>query len=144
MLTTEYSLSRDIELKEALGGSVTVLNVGEADTEPTLFLSINLFGQEKRDILNRNLFEYAILTHSIDPLSKDYIKIRYSDGKIEDYCQIKGINIKSNHHHLGESPGEEAIIKAFDYIVEKGYELASSHTISFADFGPRNVYKKKK
>jgi electron transfer flavoprotein beta subunit len=32
----EYALSRAIELKEALGGSVTVLNVGEADTEPTI------------------------------------------------------------------------------------------------------------
>lgn len=32
----EYALSRAIELKETLGGSVTVLNVGEADTEPTI------------------------------------------------------------------------------------------------------------
>ncbi len=32
----EYALSRAIELKEAQGGSVTVLNVGEADTEPTI------------------------------------------------------------------------------------------------------------
>jgi electron transfer flavoprotein beta subunit len=33
----EYALSRAIELKEAKGsGSVTVLNVGEADTEPTI------------------------------------------------------------------------------------------------------------
>ncbi len=32
----EYALSRAIELKETLGGSVTVLNVGEIDTEPTI------------------------------------------------------------------------------------------------------------
>lgn len=32
----EYALSRAIELKEALGGTVTVINVGEADTEPTI------------------------------------------------------------------------------------------------------------
>lgn len=32
----EYALSRAIELKEAYGGSVTVLNVGEVDTEPTI------------------------------------------------------------------------------------------------------------
>lgn len=32
----EYALSRAIEIKEAKGGSVTVLNVGEADTEPTI------------------------------------------------------------------------------------------------------------
>ena len=32
----EYALSRAIELKEAGGGTVTVLNVGEADTEPTI------------------------------------------------------------------------------------------------------------
>jgi electron transfer flavoprotein beta subunit len=32
----EYALSRAIELKEALGGTVTVLNVGEGDTEPTI------------------------------------------------------------------------------------------------------------
>lgn len=32
----EYALSRAVELKEAQGGSVTVLNVGEVDTEPTI------------------------------------------------------------------------------------------------------------
>jgi electron transfer flavoprotein beta subunit len=32
----EYALSRAVELKEAGGGTVTVLNVGEADTEPTI------------------------------------------------------------------------------------------------------------
>lgn len=32
----EYALSRAIEIKEALGGSVTVLNIGESDTEPTI------------------------------------------------------------------------------------------------------------
>lgn len=32
----EYALSRAIEIKEAFGGTVTVLNVGEADTEPTI------------------------------------------------------------------------------------------------------------
>lgn len=32
----EYALSRAIELKEAQGGTVTVLNVGEIDTEPTI------------------------------------------------------------------------------------------------------------
>jgi electron transfer flavoprotein beta subunit len=32
----EYALARAIELKEAQGGTVTVLNVGEADTEPNI------------------------------------------------------------------------------------------------------------
>lgn len=32
----DYALARAVELKEQLGGSLTVLNVGEADTEPTL------------------------------------------------------------------------------------------------------------
>jgi electron transfer flavoprotein beta subunit len=32
----EYALTRAIELKEQLGGTVTVLNVGEADTEPNI------------------------------------------------------------------------------------------------------------
>ncbi len=32
----DYALARAIELKEASGGTVTVLNVGEADTEPTI------------------------------------------------------------------------------------------------------------
>src|SRR5690606_6486682 len=32
----EYALSRAIELKEAQGGTVTVINVGEAETEPTI------------------------------------------------------------------------------------------------------------
>jgi electron transfer flavoprotein beta subunit len=32
----EYALSKAIDLKEQLGGTVTVINVGEADTEPTI------------------------------------------------------------------------------------------------------------
>lgn len=32
----DYALARAVELKEASGGSVTVLNVGEANTEPTI------------------------------------------------------------------------------------------------------------
>lgn len=32
----DYALARAVELKEASGGSITVLNVGESETEPTL------------------------------------------------------------------------------------------------------------
>lgn len=32
----DYALARAVELKEASGGTITVLNVGEAETEPTL------------------------------------------------------------------------------------------------------------
>jgi electron transfer flavoprotein beta subunit len=32
----DYALARAVELKEATGGKVTVLNVGEAETEPTI------------------------------------------------------------------------------------------------------------
>lgn len=32
----DYALARAVELKEELGGSITVLNVGEAETEPTI------------------------------------------------------------------------------------------------------------
>ena len=32
----DYALARAVELKEATGGSITVLNVGEPETEPTL------------------------------------------------------------------------------------------------------------
>ncbi|RIV19974.1 electron transfer flavoprotein beta subunit/FixA family protein [Fibrisoma montanum] len=32
----DYALARAVELKEKLGGTVTVLNVGEADTEPVI------------------------------------------------------------------------------------------------------------
>lgn len=32
----DYALARAVELKEASGGSVTALNVGEAETEPTI------------------------------------------------------------------------------------------------------------
>ncbi len=32
----DYALARGVELKEQTGGSLTVLNVGEAETEPTL------------------------------------------------------------------------------------------------------------
>ncbi len=36
VIKDEYALTRAIELKEKLGGTVTVLNVGEADTEPNI------------------------------------------------------------------------------------------------------------
>jgi len=32
----DYALARAVELKEQLGGSITALNVGEAETEPTI------------------------------------------------------------------------------------------------------------
>ena len=32
----DYALARAVELKEQSGGSITVLNVGEAETEPTI------------------------------------------------------------------------------------------------------------
>lgn len=32
----DYALARAVELKESSGGSITVLNVGEAETEPTI------------------------------------------------------------------------------------------------------------
>ena len=32
----DYALARAVELKESLGGTITVLNVGEAETEPTI------------------------------------------------------------------------------------------------------------
>ncbi|HHP7241439.1 MAG TPA: electron transfer flavoprotein subunit beta/FixA family protein [Cyclobacteriaceae bacterium] len=32
----DYALARAVELKESVGGKITVLNVGEADTEPTI------------------------------------------------------------------------------------------------------------
>ncbi|MEO1050089.1 MAG: electron transfer flavoprotein subunit beta/FixA family protein [Bacteroidota bacterium] len=32
----DYALARAVEIKEQSGGSITVLNVGEADTEPTI------------------------------------------------------------------------------------------------------------
>src|SRR5690606_20470328 len=32
----DYALARAVELKEQTGGSLTAINVGEADTEPTL------------------------------------------------------------------------------------------------------------
>lgn len=32
----DYSLARAVELKEQTGGSITVMNVGEAETEPTI------------------------------------------------------------------------------------------------------------
>jgi electron transfer flavoprotein beta subunit len=32
----DYALARAVEIKESTGGTITVLNVGEADTEPTI------------------------------------------------------------------------------------------------------------
>ena len=42
----DYALARAVDLKQQLGGSITVLNVGEAETEPTIRKALAIGGDD--------------------------------------------------------------------------------------------------
>lgn len=65
----EYALSRAIELKEALGGTVTVINVGEADTEPTIRKALAI-GADDAIRVNANPLNAFFVASQIAALAK--------------------------------------------------------------------------
>ncbi|MGB3588290.1 MAG: electron transfer flavoprotein subunit beta/FixA family protein [Tunicatimonas sp.] len=66
----DYSLARAIELKEQHGGSVTVINVGEAETEPTIRKALAI-GADDAIRINANPTDSFFVAQQIASVVKD-------------------------------------------------------------------------
>lgn len=66
----DYALARAVELKEASGGTLTVLNVGEADTEPTIRKALAI-GADKAVRINANPKDAYFVSEQIAVYAKD-------------------------------------------------------------------------
>jgi len=66
----DYSLARAIELKEQHGGSVTVINVGEAETEPTIRKALAI-GADDAIRINANPADSFFVAQQIASVVKD-------------------------------------------------------------------------
>lgn len=66
----DYALARAVELKEKSGGSVTVLNVGEADTEPTIRKALAI-GADKGVRINAHPKDAYFVAEQIAAYAKD-------------------------------------------------------------------------
>ncbi len=65
----DYALARAVELKEASGGSVTVLNVGEANTEPTIRKALAI-GADDAIRVNAMPADTTFVAHQIAEIAK--------------------------------------------------------------------------
>jgi electron transfer flavoprotein beta subunit len=65
----DYALARAVELKEASGGSVTVLNVGEANTEPTIRKALAI-GADDAIRVNAIPADATFVAHQIAEIAK--------------------------------------------------------------------------
>ena len=65
----DYALARSIELKEANGGSVTVLNVGEQNTEPTIRKALAI-GADDAIRVNANPTDSMFVAQQIAEVAK--------------------------------------------------------------------------
>jgi electron transfer flavoprotein beta subunit len=65
----EYALARAIEIKEAKGGTVTVINIGEGDTEPTIRKALAIGAD---DAIRVNAFpkDALFVAHQIAAIAK--------------------------------------------------------------------------
>lgn len=66
----EYALTRAIELKEAKGGTVTVLNVGEADAEPNIRKALAI-GADDAIRVNANPTDAFFVAQQITAVAKE-------------------------------------------------------------------------
>ena len=66
----DYALARAVELKETLGGSITVLNVGEANTEPTIRKALAI-GADDAIRINANPSDPMFISQQIAEVAKD-------------------------------------------------------------------------
>src|SRR6187549_4094268 len=67
----DYALARAIELKESSGASVTVLNVGLADTEPTIRKALAI-GADDAIRINAEPVDSFFVASQIAELAKGY------------------------------------------------------------------------
>ncbi|WP_162426566.1 electron transfer flavoprotein subunit beta/FixA family protein [Pontibacter pudoricolor] len=103
----EYALTRAIELKEAKGGNVTVLNVGEADAEPNIRKALAI-GADDAIRVNANPKDAFFVAQQIAAIAKqnNYDMILMGKESI-DY------NGSQVHGMVGEMLGIPAIVPAF-------------------------------
>lgn len=103
----EYALTRAIELKEAKGGTVTVLNVGEADTEPNIRKALAI-GADDAIRVNANPTDAFFVAQQIAAVAKEnnYDMILMGKESI-DY------NGSQVHNMVGEILGIPAVVPAF-------------------------------
>lgn len=66
----DYALARAVELKEASGGSVTVLNVGTAETEPTIRKALAI-GADEAIRVNAEPVDSFFVAQQIANVAKD-------------------------------------------------------------------------
>lgn len=66
----DYALARAVELKEQMGGSITVLNVGEAETEPTLRKALAI-GADEAIRINAFPSDSYFVANQIATVAKD-------------------------------------------------------------------------
>lgn len=65
----DYALAKAVELKEANGGTVTVLNVGEVNTEPTIRKALAI-GADDAIRVNANPTDSMFIAHQIAEIAK--------------------------------------------------------------------------
>ncbi|MEX2568089.1 MAG: electron transfer flavoprotein subunit beta/FixA family protein [Cyclobacteriaceae bacterium] len=66
----DYALARAVELKEETGGSITVLNVGEAETEPTLRKALAI-GADEAIRVNAHPLDAFFVASQIAQIARD-------------------------------------------------------------------------
>lgn len=66
----DYALARAVELKEQLGGSITALNVGGAETEPTIRKALAI-GADDAVRVNTEPTDSLYVAHQIANVAKD-------------------------------------------------------------------------
>jgi electron transfer flavoprotein beta subunit len=103
----EYALTRAIELKEAKGGSVTVLNVGEADAEPNIRKALAI-GADDAIRVNAHPKDAFFVAQQIAAVAKEggYDMILMGKESI-DY---NGFQV---HNMVGEMMGIPSVTPAF-------------------------------
>jgi electron transfer flavoprotein beta subunit len=102
----EYALTRAIELKEAKGGTVTVLNVGEADAEPNIRKALAI-GADDAIRVNADPKDAFFVAQQISAIAKqnNYDMILMGKESI-DY------NGSQVHNMVGEMLGIPSIVPA--------------------------------
>ncbi len=103
----EYALTRAIELKEAKGGTVTVLNVGEADTEPNIRKALAI-GADDAIRVNAHPKDAFFVATQIAAIAKENKYDMILMGK--ESIDYNGFQV---HNMVGELLGIPSVTPAF-------------------------------
>jgi electron transfer flavoprotein beta subunit len=103
----EYALTRAIELKEAKGGTVTVLNVGEADAEPNIRKALAI-GADDAIRVNAKPTDAFFVAQQIAAVAKENSYDMILMGK--ESIDFNGSQV---HGMVGELLGIPSVVPAF-------------------------------